>query len=63
METHGIFTLSEVTDPRYLDLARIIHTIPTTARHTPVTTTFRLVRVLNVLPEYASGLDPARALS
>ena len=42
------------------DLARISHTLSATVRHMPVTTTFRLVRVVDVLLEYACGLPAER---
>ena len=41
-------------------LARIFHTLSATVRHMPVTTALRLVRVLDVLLEYACGLPAER---
>ena len=42
-------------------LACLFHTLSAAARHLRAPTALRSIRVLDVLPEYASGLEPSRA--
>ena len=52
---------SRPTFPRIPNLACISHHLTAEARNRPAITSLRLVAVLNVLSEYASARQPARA--